>query len=334
VTILDGVTRIAGANIAVTYAPGCPLALRRNESNDQVKKTIAAAVTVASGADVVIYVGGISPDFEGEEFGGNSPYDGFSGGDRSRIELPPVQESMLNALQGTGKPVVFVNCSGSAIAMPWEAEQLPAILQAWYPGEQGGRAVAEALFGDVNPSGRLPVTFYRSTEDLPDFDDYSMSNRTYRYFNGQALFAFGHGLSYTAFDYQNPRLDPALAKTGQTVRLTFTLTNTGKFDGDEVAQVYFRHKHSAVVQPKMALCGFERVHLAKGKVKSVTVEIPVQRLRYWDVNTKKYQVEGGDYEFLVGGASDDIRLEVPLKISGDKNHAKLDTRGPSPASQL
>ncbi len=177
--------------------------MRRNESDDQVKKTIAEAVTVASGADVVIYVGGISPDLEGEEFGGTSPYAGFSGGDRSRIELPPVQESLLNALQGTGKPVVFVNCSGSAIAMPWEAEHLPAIVQAWYPGEQGGRAVAEILFGDVNPAGRLPVTSYRSTEDLPDFEEYSMSNRTYRYFNGQALFAFGHGLSYTAFDYQN-----------------------------------------------------------------------------------------------------------------------------------
>ena len=129
-------------------------------------------------------------------------YDGFNGGDRTRIELPPVQEDLLKALQATGKPVVFVNCSGSAMAMPWEAEHLPAILQAWYPGEQGGRAVAEVLFGDVNPAGHLPVTFYRSTADLPAFDDYSMSNRTYRYFNGKPLFAFGHGLSYTKFNYR------------------------------------------------------------------------------------------------------------------------------------
>ena len=137
----------------------------------------------------------------GRRRNGGQSVDGFAGGDRTRIELPPVQTDLLKALQATGKPVVFVNCSGSAIAMPWEAEHLPAIVQAWYPGEEGGRAVAEVLFGDVNPAGRLPVTFYASTADLPAFDDYSMANRTYRYFTGKPLFAFGHGLSYTKFDY-------------------------------------------------------------------------------------------------------------------------------------
>jgi beta-glucosidase len=316
VTILDGIKRVAGTNIEVTYAPGCPLALRRDESGDRAGKMIADAVAAAKSADVVVYVGGISPDLEGEEFGGTSPYAGFSGGDRSRIELPPVQEDLLKALYATGQPVVFVNCSGSAIAMPWEAEHLPAIMQAWYPGEQGGRAVAEILFGDVNPAGRLPVTFYRSTEDLPDFEEYSMSNRTYRYFTGRALFAFGHGLSYTRFDYKQAKLDHSSVNPGVTVKLAFTLKNSGKSDGDEVAQVYFRHRHSAVPQPKLALCGFERVHLARGEMKSVTVEIPVQRLRYWDETAKRYVVEAGDYEFLVGAASDDVRLHLPLKISG------------------
>ena len=145
---------------------------------------LADAIAAAKSADVVIYVGGISPQLEGEEMKVN--YDGFSGGDRTRIELPAQQTELLKALAATGKPVVFVNCSGSAIAMPWEAEHLPAIVQAWYPGEQGGRAVAEVLFGDANPAGRLPVTFYRSTADLPAFENYAMSNRTYRYFSGTA----------------------------------------------------------------------------------------------------------------------------------------------------
>ncbi len=152
VTILEGIKRVAGADVEVNYLPGCPLVLRKGESDGQAKKMIEDATAAAKSADVVIYVGGISPDLEGEEFGGVSLYDGFSGGDRSRIELPPVQEDLIRALHGTGKPVVFVNCSGSAVAMPWQAENLPAILQAWYPGEQGGRAVGDILFGDANPS--------------------------------------------------------------------------------------------------------------------------------------------------------------------------------------
>ncbi len=241
-------------------------------------------------------------------------YDGFSGGDRTRIELPPVQENFLKMLKATGRPIVFVNCSGSAMAIPWETTNLPAILQAWYPGEQGGRAVAEVLFGDVNPAGRLPVTFYRSTDDLPAFDDYSMSNRTYRYFNSRPLFAFGHGLSYTKFDYSNPGIDEPFYSPGGTVKLSFTLKNTGARAGDEVAQVYFRHVNSALPQPKLALCGFARVHLERRQGVNVTVNIPVERFRYWDTAKKQYAVEPGDYELLIGAASDDIRLRVPFKV--------------------
>ena len=315
VTILSGIRQVAGSNIEVTYTPGCPLAVRKDGSNRPSDQMLAEALDAAKAADVVIYVGGISPDFEGEEFGGESPYDGFAGGDRIRIELPLVQEDLLKNLQATGKPVIFVNCSGSAIAMPWEAEHLPAILQAWYPGEQGGRAVADILFGDANPSGRLPVTFYRATTDLPDFEDYSMSNRTYRYFNGKALFAFGHGLSFTRFAYQNPELAKSSLGTNETVRLSFTIKNTGQREGDEVAQVYFRHVHSAVPQPRLALCGFARVHLQPNESTQVNVEIPVERLRYWDTSRKQYVVEPGKYELLIGAASDDIRLHSTLKIS-------------------
>jgi beta-glucosidase len=207
---------------------------------------------------------------------------------------------------------VFVNCSGSAIAMPWEAEHLPAIVQAWYPGEQGGRAVAEILFGDVNPAGRLPVTFYRATTDLPPFEDYSMSNRTYRYFNGTPLFAFGHGLSYTKFDYSKAKLDTANSDANGTVKLSFTVKNSGKRDGDEVAQVYFRHVNSALPQPKEALCAFTRIHLAAGQSAHLTLSIPSERFRYWDTVKKQYAIETGDYELLLGAASDDIRARVPL----------------------
>jgi beta-glucosidase len=315
VTILNGIKRIAGANIEVTYTPGCPLALRKDESDEHAKKLIAEAVAAAKSADVVIYVGGISPDLEGEEFGGVSRYDGFSGGDRTRIELPSVQEDLLKVLHGTGKPVVFVNCSGSAVAMPWVAENVPAIVQAWYPGEQGGRAVGDILFGDVNPSGRLPITFYKATTDLPDFEEYSMSNRTYRYFSGKPLFAFGHGLSYSQFSYRNASLSGSSFSAGDTVKVTFTVKNAGKFDGAEVTQVYFRHIHSAFSQPRLALCDFSRIQLKRGESTQVNLEIPVERFRYWDTAKKQYAVEPGKYELLIGAASDDIRLRLSLKIA-------------------
>jgi beta-glucosidase len=209
----------------------------------------------------------------------------------------------------------MVNCSGSAMALTWENEHLPAILQAWYPGQAGGRAVAEVLFGEVNPSGHLPVTFYRATADLPAFTDYSMSNRTYRYFSGQPLYAFGHGLSYTTFDYKSGKLNSKTIAANSTIKVSFTVKNTGKREGDDVAQVYFRHVNPAVPQPKLALCGFSRVSLKRGASRKITIEVPAERLRYWDTDRKHYVVEAGDYEILVGAASDSIRLKLPLKIA-------------------
>lgn len=242
-------------------------------------------------------------------------YQGFLASDRTRIELPAVQEDLLKTLRATGKPVVCVNCSGSAIPLLWEQKHLPAVVQAWYPGEEGGRAVAQVLFGEVNPAGRLPLMFYRSTADLPPFEDYSMSNRTYRYFNGKAQFAFGYGLSYTKFKYAGGKLNGAGFTTNETINLSFTLKNSGRSDGDEVAQVYFRRVRAAAFEPKLALCGFRRLHLATGEIRTVTLGIPVERFRRWDVAQKRYTVEPGLYELLVGGASDDIRLRVPLEVT-------------------
>ena len=204
----------------------------------------AEALSHATNADLIIYVGGITPAQEGEGF------------DRDSIELPEVQEKLVQALHATGKPMVMVNCSGSAIALPWEDEHLPAILQAWYPGQEGGRAVAEVLFGEVNPSGHLPVTFYRATADMPAFTDYSMSNRTYRYFSGKPLYAFGHGLSYTKFTFQDGKLDSEKVPANGMAKVSFKIENSGNLDGDDVVQVYFRHVNSKVPQPKLALCGF------------------------------------------------------------------------------
>ncbi len=311
ISILNGIKQLAGTNIEVTFALGSPITTNKaiaawsrqdNETTRLLPELSAEALSHATNADLIIYVGGITPAQEGEGF------------DRNSIELPEVQEKLVQALQATGKPVVMVNCSGSAIALPWEDEHLPAILQAWYPGEGGGRAVAEVLFGEINPSGHLPVTFYRATADLPAFTDYSMTNRTYRYFSGKPLYAFGHGLSYTRFKFQDGRLDAKTIPANGTAKVTFTVKNTGKCEGDEVAQVYFRHIHSDVPQPKLALCGFARVHLNRGEAGRVTVEVPAERLRYWDTDKKQYVVEPGEYEFLIGAASDDIRLKLPMTI--------------------
>ena len=315
VTILSGIKKLAGPGIEVTFAAGCPWALRKDGSNKPGQEAIADAVTKAKTADVVIFVGGITARLEGEEMGLRADFDGFFGGDRTKIELPSVQTDLIKAVAATHKPVILVNCSGSPMAMPWEVKHLPAILQAWYPGEQGGRAVAEILFGQVNPSGHLPLTFYASTADLPGFTDYSMSNRTYRCFSGKPGFAFGHGLSYTKFKFESGKLESKSIPANGTVKATFTVKNTGKLDGDEVAQVYFRHVRSSVPQPKLALCGFARVHLKRGESSTVTVEVPTQRLRYWDTQKKQYVVEPGDYEILIGAASDDIRLKLPMTIT-------------------
>ncbi len=312
ISILSGIKQLAGPDIEVTFALGSPITTKTgtaawsaqdNTTKRPLAELQAEAVSNALAADIVIYVGGNTAAQEGEGF------------DRDSIELPQAQEDLLHALQATGKPIVMVNCSGSAIALPWEDEHLPAILQAWYPGESGGQAVAEVLFGKVNPSGHLPITFYRATTDLPAFTNYSMANRTYRYFDGKPLYAFGHGLSYTKFDFSSGKLESKQMAADGTAKVTFTVNNSGKVDGDEVAQVYFRHVNSKTEQPKLALCGFTRVSLKSGESKTVTVDVPAERLRYWDTEKKQYVVEPGDYEILVGGASDDIRLKLPMMVA-------------------
>jgi beta-glucosidase len=317
VTILDGIRRLAGANVDVVFEPGGPLSSYEGDTNKAANAVaLTKAVAAAKTADVVIYVGGLSPELEGEDL--HVAYDGFHGGDRTHIELSAVQLGLLKALHATGKPVVFVNCSGSAVAMPWAAKKIPAIVQAWYPGQSGGVAVAEILFGDANPAGRLPVTFYRSTEDLPAFTNYAMASRTYRYFSGKPLFAFGHGLSYTKFKYKSAQLDRAQTSANDTIRVSVEVANTGAKDGDEVVQVYFRHLKSAAAQAREALCGFQRINVPRGQTVHAEIEVPVKQFRFWDTTKKQYTVEPGQYELLVGAAADDIRARLPLRVTNEK----------------
>lgn len=257
-------------------------------------------------AGTVVFVGGISPRLEGEEMKVSEP--GFKGGDRISIELPQVQRDMLAMLHKAGKRIVFINCSGSAMALVPETGTCDAIIQAWYGGEQGGEAVADIIFGDYNPSGKLPVTFYKSADQLPDFEDYRMEGRTYRYFHGEPLFPFGHGLSYTTFSYGKPEYD---AKRGT---LTLDIANTGGRDGEDVAQVYIRNI-ADTDGPIKTLRAYKRVALKAGESRKVSIELPRERFEGWDVKTNTMRVVPGKYEVMVGNSSDAAALKtIVVKI--------------------
>ena len=245
------------------------------------------------GIDKVIFVGGISPALEGEEM--PVEIDGFKGGDRTNIELPAVQRNFLKALKAAGKQVIFVNCSGSAIALQPETETCEAIVQAWYAGQEGGTAVADVLFGDCNPSGKLPVTFYASSSQLPDYEDYSMKGRTYRYMTQQPLYPFGYGLSYTTFDYGDAKLN------GRT--LTVPVTNTGSRDGEETVQVYLSRPDDAE-GPVQTLRAFKRVAIGKGKTVNVSFTLDDKTFEWFDTTTNTMRPLKGAFTIRYGGSSD------------------------------
>ena len=261
----------------------------------------ASPETIASrvkDAEVIIFVGGISAKLEGEDM--PVEIEGFKGGDRTNIELPKIQTELLKALKATGNPVVFVNMSGSAIGFEWEAANIPVILQAWYGGQAGGDAIADVLFGDYNPAGRLPVTFYKNVSDLPDFEDYSMENRTYRYFKGEPLYPFGFGLSYTTFQYDKLEL-PDVYQSNTDLKVQVNVTNSGKLDGEEVVQLYLSHKNAGFRTPILALKGFQRIHLKAGETKTVSFSLGAKDLMEIDSNGKQLPMQG-DVEISVGGS--------------------------------
>jgi beta-glucosidase len=270
------------------------------------KPPFEEALDIANKADAVVFVGGLTGDIEGEEMKVSFP--GFAGGDRTDLRLPAIQQKLLEELQATGKPVVLVLTAGSAMAVDWARQKLPAIVMAWYPGQRGGNAVADVLFGTTNPSGRLPVTFYKADEKLPAFDDYSMRNRTYRYFEGEPLYPFGHGLSYTKFEYSGLKVD----RSGESINVTVNVKNVGQRAGDEVAQLYV---HSASLRARKELRGVQKLALKPGESKQATFKLmPVRDFTHYDVERKRYVVDAGTYELQVGASSADIRAKANVTV--------------------
>ena len=272
----------------------------------EVDVDFTGLINKLKGVDVVVYAGGLSTLLEGEEM--PVSYPGFKGGDRTNIELPSVQRNLLKALKQAGKKVIFVNCSGSAIALTPETESCDAILQAWYGGESGGQGVADVLFGDYNPSGKLPITFYKNSEQLPDFEDYSMKNRTYR-FMSDPLFPFGYGLSYTTFSIGNAKVSKSIINKDESVDLTIPVSNTGKRDGTEIVQVYV-HKVNDSDGPIKTLRGFLRIDVDAGKTSQAVINLPYSSFEFFDRASGKMDVTTGEYELLFGTSSDNNDLKT------------------------
>ena len=303
VTILQGI-RQAAPHAEVTYARGAELVEGLHDSHPANREK---ALEAARNADVIIFVGGLTADLEGEEI--KVSYPGFAGGDRTDLRLPATQETLLEALQATGKPVVLVLTTGSALAIDWAKQHVPAILVAWYPGQRGGTAVTDALFGHADPAGRLPVTFYKADEKLPAFDDYRMEGRTYRYFKGEPLYPFGYGLSYTRFAYSDLQLDRTRLSTSDRMKITLKVKNTGERAGDEVVQLYLQPLHAPHARVNKELRGFRRLHLQAGEEQTVAFDAsPATDLTYYDDVHHAYAVDTGSYRVQVGASSADIRL--------------------------
>jgi beta-glucosidase len=294
VTPLAGIRDAVDAATKVRYAKGCEIRSDDTSGFDE-------AVAVAEQADVVVAVMGLSQLIEGEE----GQREGVAGGerstgDRSDLVLPGVQDALLQALEATGTPMVVVLLNGSAVAVNWAHEHAEAIVEAWYPGEEGGTAIADVLFGDVNPAGRLPVTFYQSVDQLPPFRDYAMAGHTYRFFAGEPLYPFGHGLSYTTFAYRDLTLGDAEVEAGECVDLEVTVVNTGDRAGDEVVQLYVRDEAASVPVPIRQLKGFRRIHLEPGEAQTVRFCVmPMDMAMVSDGG--RWVVEPGAFSLFVGG---------------------------------
>ncbi|MBB1284347.1 glycoside hydrolase family 3 C-terminal domain-containing protein [Flavisolibacter sp. BT320] len=301
VTFAEGITAAAGPGIAVQYDQG-------SDYNDTAR---FGGIWAAGESDITIAVVGLSPVYEGEE---GDAFLAENGGDKLSLSIPQAHINLLRELRKKNKPVVVVVTSGSAIDIAAIEPYADAIILAWYPGEQGGHALADLVFGKVSPSGRLPVTFYKSLEDLPAYDNYSMQGRTYRYFQKPVQFPFGYGLSYTSFDYQWLK-QPEDISSAKNLSFSFQVKNTGGIDGDEVAQVYV-HYPSGERMPVKELKAFKRVSVAKGKTATVSFSIPVNEFKKWDSQQNKWRLYPGEYTIVVGGHSQDEKLKASFQVKG------------------
>lgn len=313
VTALEGIRRRVAPGTRVYYAEGCTLTGEHGESVWGARPThgFAEALAAAKRSDVVIMCLGISPELEGEE-GAVANSDG--GGDRIDLGLPGVQQQLLEAVCSVGKPVVLVLFSGSPLTINWAQEHVPAILQAWYPGQEGGTAIANVLFGDYSPAGRLPVTFVKSLDQLPEFTDYSMQGRTYRYMTEEPLYPFGYGLSYAKFEYSNLTIDRPKASISDTIKVSVTVKNVSDRESDEVVQLYLKDVEASCVVPNWELQGFTRVTIKPGEAKQVEFTLEPRQLALIN-NDGKRVLEPGIFRVAVGGQQPDPRSE---ELTGNK----------------
>ena len=285
------------------------LALVDRDKNDSFND----AIQYTKQADVAVFVGGISAQLEGEEM--RVSYPGFHRGDKTSLDLPAPQIALLKEMAKTGTPVILVLNTGSALSINWENENLSAIALAWYPGQQGGNAIADVLLGKFNPAGRLPVTFYKSMEQLGDFADYNMEGKTYRYFRDKPLYEFGYGLSYSNFKYSGLKVSKSNLSKCDTLTVSFKIKNTGKYDGQEVPQLYVRDIESDMPMPVKQLRNFDRVFIKKGQTKTITMTLEVGKdFRYYNEELKSYDVDPGKFEIQIGSSSDDIRLKKTVEV--------------------
>lgn len=308
VTILDGIRTHLGGSIRIYYSEGCHKFKERTEDLAHPDDRISEAVIAAKNSDVAIVCLGLDETMEGEEFHDSNA---FGSGDRESLALPESQQRLLQAVQQTGVPTVVVLCAGSAIELNWADENVAAILDAWYPGAQGGAAVAAALFGVFSPAGRLPITFYRSTEELPEFTDYSMRGRTYRFMKNEALYPFGYGLSYTKFEYSSLLLSKTVLKSGEALELSVTVTNTGSMSSDEVIECYIKDNEASTEVPNFSFCAFRRTHIKAGQSKTITLTVSPDAMRIVDDKGGRY-IEPGEFTLWVGSSAPDSRSTALL----------------------
>jgi beta-glucosidase len=303
VTLLDGIRDRAGSGARVLYAEGCTVLGKQSKWGDMADQGFSEAEAAADRADVVILALGLTAEYEGEE---GSARSSDAGGDRSRIDLPPVQQRLLERIVNRGKPVVLVLFSGSALSVGWAHEHVASIVQAWYPGGEGGRAIAEVLFGDASPAGRLPVTVVKSLDQLPPFEDYAMAGRTYRYLQGEPLYPFAFGLSYAAFRYSALELGGDRIAAGDDLTVSGVVENVGRCASDEVVQIYLSDVEASTRVPRWSLAGFRRVHLAAGAKAAVRFTLPARRMALID-DRGRCLIEPGAFRVFLGGSQPDAR---------------------------
>jgi beta-glucosidase len=300
VTFAEGITAAAGAGIGVQYDQG----------SDYTDTTHFGGIWAAGESDISIAVIGLTPVYEGEE---GDAFLAANGGDRLSLGLPAAHIALLKRLRKKNKPVIVVVTAGSDIDIAAIEPYADAIVLAWYPGEQGGNALADIIFGNVSPAGRLPVTFYQSLNDLPAYNNYNMSGRTYRYYSGKVQYPFGFGLSYTSFDYSWQQQPGKINSLKDTLVFSVNIQNTGNMDGDEVAQVYIQYPNVERM-PLKELKGFKRVHILKGGKQQVEFHVPVTELEKWDLNQRKWNLYPGIYSIFIGGNSQDVRVKAEINV--------------------